>query len=103
MRIRILGKAWTLSFVAYVGGKRTKRGPGKFGDYGQCDDPDSAGTKRIRIREDLRGELLLDTIIHEMLHAANWHIDEDHVNRLATDMARTIMRKAVWERIAAPE
>lgn len=103
MRISILGKAWKMLFVSYVGGKRTKRGLGKGGDLGSCSGPDDKPGNTIKIRDDLRGELLLDTIIHEMLHATNWSLDETHVDRTASDIARTLKRPEIWARIATPE
>lgn len=57
---------------------------------GECDPPDETG-KEIRIDQAARGKQLLDNLIHEMIHAAFWHIDEEYVTKLATDMAREIM------------
>jgi hypothetical protein len=76
-----------------VGGKRGKRG-----FKGTCDAL-FAPSKRIHVRGDLRGEIFLDTLIHELTHAANPTLDEDFVNRFATDAARVIMTPEIWDRV----
>lgn len=86
MRIMLLGRAWNLSFVRLRGIK------------GDCSPPDRP-RKRIRIHGPLRGKLFLDTLIHEMLHAADWSKDEEWVNQIATDMAEVIMRPEIQSRI----
>lgn len=58
---------------------------------GSCDDK----TRRIRIRRGLKGVIWLDTAIHELLHLALWDLDEDVVNRTATDMARVLTKLGV--------
>ena len=100
MRISVFGKPWSLLFVAYVSGTRAKRGRYAGGDHGSCSRPDKA-PREIKIRGDLAGRRLLDVLIHELTHAANWHIDEDHVNRFASDVARTLTRREVWQRIVS--
>lgn len=79
MILQVLGKRWKLRFVPHLH------------PYGECDSPDTKA-KEIRIRASLRGEEKLDAIVHEMIHAAGWHIDEYFVNQLATDIARTLWR-----------
>ena len=34
----------------------------------------------------------MEVLIHEMLHAAGWHIDESFVEQFASDAARTLWR-----------
>lgn len=58
---------------------------------GICDAPDTEG-KRIRIRRSLRGRRELDTLIHEMLHAAMWDLDESAVHDTAHDIAAVLWR-----------
>lgn len=79
--VSILGKQWELLFK--------RRMPDNH--CGECDNPNTPG-KQIRIRKGMREELELDTTIHEMLHAAGWHIDEPFVEQFATDAAAILMR-----------
>jgi hypothetical protein len=79
MRLKILKKWWLLEFIK---GFKLK---------GECDAPTTKG-KKIKIRESLKGEIRLDTIIHEQLHAADWTKDEEWVNDTATDIARNLWR-----------
>ncbi len=87
MRVRILGKHWNLRFVPVLGEK-----------LGDCQHPEAA-EKQIRIRSNLRGDELMETVIHEALHAANWHLDEEFVSDFAHDVTRLLKRKTIWERI----
>jgi hypothetical protein len=79
MRIKVLGKLWRLRFAP------------NMGDRGDCDEPDQRG-KEIRIASSLRGEERLEVLIHEIVHAAGWHIDETFVERFARDAARALWR-----------
>ena len=88
MRIKVLGKLWSLSFTPNLG-------PGVDGD---CSEPDKVG-KQIRIRAGLRGQECLETLIHECLHAADWHKDESWIEQVAHDIARAAFRPGVHERI----
>lgn len=80
MLVTIGGKRWRLVFEG------TPRDAN-----GACEHPDKVG-KKIRIRRTLRGELRLETIIHEVLHAADWTKDEEWVGQIATDLARILTR-----------
>lgn len=79
MTITILGKRWTLRFTPL----RTK--------LGACDPPDGS-SKEIVVSSQLSGCERLDTLIHEMLHAANWHLDEEFVTQCAGDIAKVLWR-----------
>jgi len=79
MRIKVLGKLWQLRFAPNMANR------------GDCDQPDQRG-KEIRISSSLRGEQRLEVLIHEMVHAAGWHIDETFVARFAKDAARALWR-----------
>lgn len=79
MLVTIRGKRYRLRFV-----------PG-LKHYGMCDAPDKAG-KEIKVRRSLRGQLKLDTIIHECLHAALWDLGEESIDQAATDIARVLTR-----------
>jgi len=81
MRCKILGKFWTLKFI---------RRPFENND-GSCDAPDVKG-KSICIKKSLRGERRLEILIHEMLHAADWHRSEEFVSTVSQDIARTLTR-----------
>lgn len=61
---------------------------------GSCCPP-TARNKEIRIRKTLRGERLLEVIIHEVLHACFWDIDEDAIESAARDLARVLYRLGV--------
>lgn len=79
MRVRILGKCWRLRFAPNLANR------------GDCDPPTQLN-KEIRIACSLRGEERLEVLIHEMVHAAGWHIDESFVERFARDAARSLWR-----------
>ena len=80
MKVIIRGKAYRLRFADLP----------EDGD-GLCDPPDKPG-KTITINKWLKGERRLDVIIHELLHAAFWDMDEVPVNDAATDIARVLTR-----------
>lgn len=80
MVVSILGKRWKFGFVPML----------KCVD-GVCDSPDTE-SKGIRINQQLRDETLLETILHECLHAADWTKDEEFIEREARDIARILWR-----------
>lgn len=80
MRITILGKRWRLRWV-------TRRE--MPASYGECDHPSMPG-KEIRIRKGQSPFDELDTIIHELMHAADDSKHEDWVAQVATDVARVL-------------
>lgn len=88
--IRILRRTWRLVFA-----ERMQEAYGVFGD---CDAP-SQRSKAIRVDPSQTDSELLDTILHEMLHAAFPWMNEDHVTRFATDQARAIELIFSLERI----
>lgn len=79
MQVKIRGKKWNLRFA------RLRK------DLGYCQPPDKPN-KEILIRSSLKGEELLDTLIHEILHAGDWDKDEPWVDEVATDMARILWK-----------
>jgi len=90
MRVRILGKTWNVRFAPVAEMGR---------DYGACDPPNVRG-KEITLRDDLRGRELVDTVIHESLHAGGWHqFDEAFIERLATEISKLLWRREVLERV----
>jgi len=90
VRVRILGKYWKLRCVPNLGSNR-----------GICQHPDSTA-KEIHIQSGLRGAQLLEVVIHEVLHAANWHLDEEFVTDFAHDVTKILQRKSLWDKIVDP-
>jgi hypothetical protein len=78
-RLKILGKIWRLRFAPNMANR------------GDCDPPTQPG-KEIRVSSALQGEERLEVLIHELVHAAGWHIDEMFVERFACDAARALWR-----------
>ncbi len=77
----INGKRWRLEYQDL--GRRID---------GDCDPP-ATPSKKIRLNERLsrKPETLLETIIHECLHAADWTKDDaDWVEPVARDIARVL-------------
>jgi hypothetical protein len=84
MRVYIRGKSWDLQFVPRL------KLDGLAVD-GTCDPPGTPN-KRIRIRKGLKGRDLIETIIHEVLHAGCWDLDEMAVREMSADAARILER-----------
>jgi len=89
--VTVNGKRWQMQF-----------GRTPTGWYGFCDTPNQP-KKRIILRPSLRKnpQLLLDTTIHEMLHAGGPILDEDFVDTMATDIARALI-KIGWRLPSGP-
>jgi hypothetical protein len=85
--VTVLGKRW--QFV-----RKYLRGTAD----GYCEPPDTPG-KQIVVHSALRGERELEVIIHELLHAGSWHLDESVVKEWAKDIARILTRDG-WRRDA---
>lgn len=79
MRVKVNEKLWNLRFVP------------NLSKNGDCDPPDAKG-KEIRIWQGTAGQERLETVIHELLHAGNWHLAEEFVAEFATDAARILWR-----------
>ena len=73
-RVTVLGKRWTLRFV------NLRKNDGDI-------DPPSVVGKQIRIDPSLDDRLLMEIILHELHHGADWRADEDYVARLAADQS----------------
>jgi len=89
MRITILGKRWNLRFVPWRRGRST---------YGYCEHPAEPG-KEIVITDGHSDQLMLDTLLHEFLHAGAWNLSEETVDQWSTDVSR-ILIKLGWTRKA---
>jgi hypothetical protein len=81
MRIILRGKQWDLQFTRELS---------RSAD-GECDEPTTAG-KRIAIRSGLSEARTIEVLVHEMLHACHWDLDEQVVTETAHDIARVLYR-----------
>lgn len=79
MFVTILRRRWKLRFT-----------PLKI-NRGECDSPEKP-SKEIRVDSRLTGEERLEVVIHEVIHAALWHLDEEYVEATARDLARILWR-----------
>lgn len=78
--VEIGGKRWRLRFMP----------PSRMQNAdGLCDHPDTPN-KEIWISSDLTGFDLLETLIHEAMHAEKWHLSEESVTSGARDLARLL-------------
>lgn len=78
MRIKIGGRYYNLQFVRLRGNA-----------WGYCDKPTNP-KKQILVHNRMGSKKTLEILIHEMLHALDWHIDEGHIERAAHDMANVL-------------
>ena len=77
MRCRLRGRYWSI-----VRGKLDSKLDGL------CD----ANTLTITVRPSLTGERELEVMIHEMLHACHWDLDEQAITETSEDLARVLFR-----------
>lgn len=80
--ITIMGKRWGFRFV------RRCHNPAY---EGECDPPYVKG-KEIRIRRGMTLQEEVETVIHEVMHAADWYKDEDWVRPASHDLAKILFR-----------
>ena len=80
MRVKILNRRWDLE-ITRLRGKQ----------MGWCDPPEKPG-KKILIDSGRRPFRLLEALIHEVAHAADWSKDESWVEEFAEDLARILWR-----------
>lgn len=59
---------------------------------GLCDPPDKPTHRTIRLIRGQTPEGLLDSVIHEMLHACLWDLDESAVLEIASDIAKALTK-----------
>ena len=85
MRIKVGGKYWDLTF---------SKMKGKY--LGRCDAP-HIPEKKIKISKDIEGKEELDTLLHELLHAADWWKDEEWVEQTASEIA-TVLWRLGWRK-----
>lgn len=80
--VTVGGKRWRLRYVALRS------------IDGDCDPPD-APAKQIRIANRTRRHPLshCETLVHEILHAADWNRTEESVGQMAADIARILQQE----------
>ena len=83
MRVELGGKRWNLVFK-----KMTDSA------HGECDHPEKP-KKQIRIRKDLKDRLQLEALIHEMLHACEWNLDEEWIHSTGYELS-VVLWKLGW-------
>lgn len=65
------------------------------GEGGHCNGPSVSG-KRIAVCSSIRSpQTLLENLIHEMLHACFWDMDEEAIEETGEAIARTLIRLGV--------
>ena len=78
MRVRLGGRYWTLRFVP------------NLNNSGEVEHGDTRATRIIRVRMKQGQQEMLDTVIHEAMHAARPELDEDAVATASRDIARLL-------------
>jgi hypothetical protein len=88
-RVRINGRMWRVALTP----------PRQMGtDWGRCWDKDKPGPHPlIEIRRSLSERNLLETVIHEVIHAARPELDEPAVDSTAASIARALYQIG-WRR-----
>jgi hypothetical protein len=79
IRATIRGDVWRVEFA-------------HIGDYGHCEYGSCRRTRRIRLSPSQSDAELLDTVIHEMIHAQDWDLSEEAVTQRATEIATVVER-----------
>ena len=79
IRTTIRGDVWRVEFA-------------HIGDYGHCEYGSCRRTRRIRLSPSQSDAELLDTVIHEMIHAQDWDLSEEAVTTRATEIATVLGR-----------
>jgi hypothetical protein len=75
VRAKIGGKRWEIVFTNCISSKLD----------GDCYPPNGK-TRKIRVRKNLPQERELEILIHEVLHAALWIVDEQVIEQTAKDL-----------------
>lgn len=71
---------------------RIKRGmPVSTRAWAECDDP-RCDEPEIVIRPQARGQMLIELVVHELLHAHAWRLPESTVHAYAAQVARLLHR-----------
>jgi hypothetical protein len=80
MRIKLNQKWWNLKFVP------------QLRDYGDMVDPGKASGRVIRIGTWQGEDELLDTLVHELLHAVEPNWTEEKVTEASSEISRVLWR-----------
>jgi hypothetical protein len=78
LTVKLLGVEWTVKFTRLRGQ-----------NDGYCYDPEN---RRILIHNKLTPKRELEVVIHEALHAADWHKDESWVKVVAKELSQMLWR-----------
>ena len=81
VRVTLRNKRWNLEYIEYL----------QDGSCGSIDPPD-AKSKRILVALNQTPQDLLDTVIHECLHACLPDLCEETITECATDVALVLHR-----------
>jgi hypothetical protein len=81
-RTKINGRTWRVQFVE-------ARAMGK--DWGRCPHPPGRHPT-LEIRRSLKGINMLDTLVHEVLHAQRVELDEQAVEETGSAIAKALWR-----------
>lgn len=54
---------------------------------GLCESPSAKPPRQILVDSRLDGKERVEVIIHECLHFAGWHLDEEFIKQFASDVA----------------
>lgn len=88
MRFKLLNRMWTLRF------------PLLRKNAGYCADPHDPDHKRvIEVDDRLRGKECLRVLVHEILHAADFHKDENWCHDVSRVIAKLAFEPDVRARI----
>jgi len=87
IRLTIAGQRWTLKLVRSI-----------THDGVACDGLCNYEKREIRVRRDLEGQELIDTVTHEVMHAAGWNLHETFVAQTATDIAAALYHPDLREK-----
>lgn len=80
LRVRIAGAEWRIAWSP------------RMRAYGEIELGSSRVSRVIRLRTKQSDHELLDTLIHEVLHAEEPHLEEAEVTRRASDLAAILLR-----------
>lgn len=90
---KILGKVWR--FLPVPGLYK------KYGAYGDCDDPSAKG-KAVRFDSDMDAWNIVDTLLHECMHAGFPCLDEEYVREFSTNYRKVLEYFIRVEKICPP-
>ncbi len=80
LRVRLDGAEWRVTWS------------GRMQDYGICARGANRESRIIRLRSRQTDDELLDTLLHEALHALHWEVEEAVIAERATELAALILR-----------